>query len=285
LVAKKQVLSSELFIKRVIVYIALGLLTILALGPVWIMLVNATRSTEEIVQGISIMPSRYMINNWKVLSSRGTFNAMRGLANSLIVSCGYTFLAVYFGALAAYGFHVYDFKGRKFLFTVVLGVIMIPAQLTTIGYYQYMSRVGLTNTLYPLILPGLASSTTVFFLKQYISSTLPLELVSAGRVDGANEFSIFHRIALPMMAPGMATMAIFAFVVSWNNFMLPSIILTSSEKYTLPLMVQMLKGDAFRVEYGALYLGIAISVIPIILAYIVFSKFIISGITAGGVKE
>lgn len=271
-------------ISKIIKYIVLLLFVLMTVGPIWIMFVNATRSTEEITQGISMLPSKYLLVNWKLLSSRGTFNAVTGFYNSMIISCSFTFLAVYFGSLAAYGIHVYNFKGSKFILVMIIGVILIPQQLTYIGYYQYMSQLKLTNTFLPLIFPGLASSTTVFFMKQYMSSTLHKDLIYAGRIDGCSEIGIFHRIVVPILAPGMATMATFAFVSSWNNFMLPVIMLTNNKKYTLPLMVQLLKGDAFRVEYGSLYLGIVLSVLPIIAAYIIFSKKIIGGVSAGSVK-
>lgn len=272
-------------IYKICVYVILILFVIMVVGPVWILFTNATRSTEEIVQSISLMPSKYLVNNWKILESRGSFDAVRGFLNSMTISCGFTLLAVYFGTLTAYGLHIYKFRGKNLLYSIIIGTIFVPMQLTYIGYYKYMSAIKLTNTFYPLIFLGLVSPTTVYFMKQYMATVLPLDLINAGRIDGCSELLIFHRIVLPILAPGMATMATFAFVASWNNFMLPNIMLTSTKMYTLPLMVQLLKGDAFRVEYGALYLGIALSVLPIILAYLFFSKFIIRGVTLGSIKE
>lgn len=266
-------------------FLLLTALALLTLLPIATLFANATRSTEQVSQSLSLLPGKSLAHNYELLASRGTFNAVRGFLNSMTVSLGFTFLSTYFGTMAAYGLHVYRFRGRDALFAIVLAVIMIPAQLTTIGYYKLMSAFGLTNNLLSLILPGLCLPTTVFFLKQYISQTISFDLLAAARIDGASESRIFHRVFLPMVSPAMATMAIFAFVSSWNNFMLPNILLTNSSKYTLPLMVQLLKGDAFRVEYGALYLGIALSVLPIIAMYLVFSRFILEGVTRGAVVE
>jgi ABC-type sugar transport system, permease component len=272
-------------IPAAVYFLVLAALALLTLLPIVVLFANATRSTEQISQSLSLLPGGALRHNYQVLSSRGTFNVVRGFCNSMLVSMGFTFLSIYFGTMAAYGLHVYRFRGRDALFLVVLGVIMIPAQLTTIGYYKLMAAVGLTNNLVSLILPGLCLPTTVFFLKQYMSQTISFDLLAAARIDGASESRIFHQVFLPLVSPAMATMAIFAFVSSWNNFMLPNILLTNSAKYTLPLMVQLLKGEAFRVEYGALYLGIALSVLPIIAMYLVFSRFILEGVTRGAVVE
>ncbi|EAG3032092.1 carbohydrate ABC transporter permease, partial [Listeria monocytogenes] len=207
-----------------------------------------------------------------------------GFKNSFLIAAGATVLNVYFSALTAYGVIAYEFRGKKVLFAVILGLIMIPQQISMIGFYQFMNRLGLLNNFLPLILPAIASPATVFFLKQYLETIYHPDLADSARLDGAGEIKIFHRIMLPLMKPGLATMAIFSFVTSWNNFLMPLILINDTEKYTLPMLVQLLKTDVYRTEFGSMYLGISLSIIPLLLIYLFLSKYIVGGVTAGGIK-
>jgi multiple sugar transport system permease protein len=148
-----------------------------------------------------------------------------------------------------------------------------------------MSKLGLTDNYAALILPSIASAGTVFFAKQYLESVVIQDLIDAARMDGASELAIFHLVMLPIAAPGAFTMGIFAFITSWNNFFTPFILISSIEKYTLPMLVQTLRGDVYRTEYGSIYLGLAITIVPIIIIYALFSRYIVSGIAMGSVKE
>ena len=283
-------------IKSTIIYIFMIIFGLIAVVPVYVLLINATRSTAQINGGLSIIPSIHAFNdwtgpdgvviksNWFALTSRG-FKIAHGFRNSIIVAGFSTLLNVYFSALTAYAIHIYRFKGRKILWAVIMTLIMLPASLSFIGFYQFMAKIHLTNTYIPLIVPAIAAAGTVLFMKQYLESILSLELIEASRIDGAGELLIFNRIILPVIKPALATQAIFAFVASWNNFMTPFVLLSQTEKYTLPMLVQMLRGDIYRTEYGGIYLGIAISLVPIIIFYCFMSKFIISGLTMGSVKE
>jgi multiple sugar transport system permease protein len=205
--------------------------------------------------------------------------------NSVFLAVASTFVSVYFGLLTAYGIVVYDFPGKKIFSNFIVVLVMIPMQLSIFGFYQYMSKLGLTDNYAALIIPGIASAGSVFFGSQYLESMVVWDLIDAGRIDGASELGIFHTIMLPIAAPGAATMGIFAFVGSWNNFFTPFIMISSIEKYTLPMLIQTLRGDVYRTEYGAIYLGLAITVVPIILLYAFFSRYIVSGISMGAVKE
>ncbi|MFO7679427.1 MAG: carbohydrate ABC transporter permease [Chloroflexota bacterium] len=271
-------------INRFFIYIVLIFLVVITILPIWILLINATRSTVEIQQGISFLPSKHAITNYTILANRG-LNLSRGFMNSLFISFSTTFLTVYFSFLAAYGIVVYDFKGKKFFSGFIVVLVLIPMQLSIIGFFQYMSRLGLVDNYASLILPSIASAFAVFFGLQYLESVVIKDLIDAGRVDGAGEFSIFHRIMMPIAMPGAVTLGIFAFIGSWNNFFTPFILISSIEKYTLPMLVQTLRGDVYRTEYGAIYLGLAITAIPVILIYAFFSKYIINGIAMGSVKE
>jgi ABC-type glycerol-3-phosphate transport system permease component len=269
---------------RIFVYAVLIILLVVTIVPIWLLIVNATRSTAEIQQGISILPSTHLLDNYDILLGRG-LNMVRGFSNSLYVAVASTIITVYFSLLTAYGIVVYNFKGKQFFSNFIVLLVLIPMQLSIIGFYQYMSRLGLTDNYASLILPLIANAGAVFFGKQYLESMIIHELIDAARIDGASELGIFHRVMMPIAAPGAATMGIFAFVASWNNFFNAFILISSIEKYTLPMLVRTLSGDVYRTEYGAIYLGLAITIVPIIIIYAIFSRYIVSGIAMGAVKE
>jgi len=269
---------------RIFVYIILASLLVMCVFPVWILLVNATRSTSEIQQGISLIPSNNLVANWKNLTGRG-FSITRGFFNSSIISVSVTVLTVYFSMMFAYAVHVYDFSYKKFLYGLVLLLVLVPTQVSIIGFYRYMNALKLTNTFIPLIVPAIAAPGSIFFAKQYLESVIVKDLIDAARIDGCSEIRIFHRIMLPIAKPGAFTMGIFAFVASWNNFFTPFMMISKMPKYTLPMLVQTLRGDTYRTEYGSIYLGLAVSIVPIIIVYAIFSKYIVNGIAMGSVKE
>ena len=272
------------YILKGIIYVVCIILAILSIMPFWVMLMNATRSTTQIQQhAISLLPSGYLANNLKILLGK-SFNPFKGFVNSMIVSTCATLCAVYFSTMTAYALVIYDWKLRRSFFTFIMAVMMIPAQVTTIGFYQMIYKVHMTNNFLPLILPSIAAPTMVFFMRQYMYPALSMEIVQAARIDGAKEFFIFNRIALPIMKPAIATQAIFAFVSSWNNLFMPSILLTNSDKYTMPIMVSLLRGDIYKTEYGSIYLGLALTVLPLFIVYFLLSKYIIAGVALGSVK-
>ncbi|MFU0828457.1 MAG: ABC transmembrane type-1 domain-containing protein [Lachnoclostridium sp.] len=272
-------------IYKIFIYIVCIFLSILSIFPFWIMFMNATRGTYEIQQSaISLLPSTYLLSNLKVLLGK-SFNPLVGFINSFIISSGSTICAVYFSSLTAYALVAYNWKLRQPFFTFILAVMMIPAQVTSIGFYQFMYRIHLTNNFLPLILPSIAAPAVVFFMRQYLLATLSIDIVNSARIDGAHEFSIFNRIIIPIMKPAIATQAIFSFVGSWNNLFMPLILLTDNDKYTMPIMVSLLRGDIYRTEFGSVYLGLSMTVLPLFIVYFLLSKYIIAGVALGGVKE
>lgn len=276
--------NKENRVMKVVIYVVCIFLAILSVLPFWIMIVNATRSTTEIQQhAISLIPSSYMMNNIKILLGK-SFNPIVGFGNSLIISIGATVLAIYFSSLTAYAQVAYNWKLRNAFFSFIMVVMMIPAQVTMIGFYQMVYKIHMTNKLSMLILPAIASPTMVFFMRQYLQPTLSMEMVQAARIDGAKEFMIFNRIVLPIMKPAIATQAIFSFVASWNNLFTPLVLLTDQKKYTMPIMVSLLKGDIYKTEYGSVYMGLTLTVLPLIIVYLLLSKYIIAGVALGGVK-
>lgn len=271
-------------IKKVILYLALTLLAVTCMVPFLLMIVNATRTGVEITTSFTLIPGNALLDNWKIMNS--FLNVFKGMFNSLLVAVPCTLLTAYFSAITAYALAVYKFRGNKLLFTIIVVFMMIPGQLGLIGFYNLCNTLHLIDTYIPLIIPAIAAPGTVFFLRQYVQSSLSPALLEAARIDGAGELLIFHKIVLPIMSPGIATMSIMGFIGNWNAYLTPMLILNSQEKYTLPVMVAALKNSTdITGNQGAIYLTVALSVIPIMLVFCFFSRYIISSISAGSVKE
>ena len=267
-----------------IIYILCIILAIMSVMPFVIMIINSTRSTTEIQQhAISLIPSTYLMKNFAVLTGK-SFNPVKGFVNSIIVATGATACTVYFSTLTAYALVVYKWKLRDGFFTFIMAVMMIPSQVVSIGFYQFMYKIHLTNNFLPLILPAIAAPTVVFFMRQFMLPSLHIDIINSARIDGAKEFYTFNRIVLPIMKPAIATQAIFGFVTSWNNLFTPMVLLTDQKKYTMPIMVSLLKGDIYKTEYGSIYLGLGLTILPLIVVYLCLSKYIIAGVTLGSVK-
>lgn len=269
--------------KKNLIYVFLTIVAVACALPFLLMLVNATRSGVEISSSFTLIPGKHLLENWKQMSEY--FNLFRGIGNSIIVAVPATLLCIYFSALTAYGLAFYKFKANKIVFVSILVFMMIPGQLSMIGFYQLCSKLHLINSYIPLIVPSIASPGTVFFLKQYAESDLSAEILEAARIDGASETRTFHTIVLPILKPGIATMGIMSFIGNWNNYLMPMILLTKKDKFTLPVMISTLRAATnLQQNQGAIYLSVAISVIPILLVFIFFSRHIISSISAGAVK-
>ncbi|MDR1770579.1 MAG: carbohydrate ABC transporter permease [Hungatella sp.] len=271
-------------ILKIIIYVVSVFLAVLSIAPFYIMVINATRSTTQIQQhAISLLPSGYMMKNLAILLGK-SFNPANGFFNSLIISVGATLCAVYFSNMTAYGLVVYNWRFRRPFFSFIMAIMMIPAQITMIGFYQMVYRIHMTNNFLMLILPAIASPSMVFFMRQYMMPALSMEIIQAARIDGGGEFFIFNQIAMPIMKPAIATQAIFCFVSSWNNLFTPLVLLTDQKKYTMPIMVSLLRGDIYKTEYGSVYMGLALTVLPLIVVYLLLSRYIIAGVALGGVK-
>lgn len=267
-----------------LLYLFLILLSVLCFTPFWLMIVNSTRTGNEIMTSFSLLPGSNLAANWKLVDDN--MDLGKGFMNSIFIAVCNTALVSYFSALTAYGLAFYKFRGSKTLFTILLIFMMVPSQLSLLGFYDLCNKLHMIDSYWPLILPSIASPSTVFFLRQYILSVMPRSILEAPRVDGAGELKIFHRIALPIMAPGIATMAIATFIGSWNNYLIPMMLINTPAKRTLPVMVAELSAVRdITTNLGATYLVVAISVVPIMVAFCFFSKYIISGISAGSVKE
>ena len=169
--------------------------------------------------------------------------------------------------------------------TFILMIMMIPTQVTALGFLQLIMKMNLMNSFIPLIVPAVASPVTYFYMKQYMESSLPIEIIEASRIDGAGEFRTFNQMILPIMKPALAVQAIFAFVTSWNNYFIPSLILTDDKKKTLPVLIANLRSaDFLKFDMGQVYMMIAFSIFPVILVYLILSKHIVQGVALGSVK-
>ncbi len=274
--------------ERVIKEIVCVILCIMSIIPFLILFVNASRTSEAIKAGLSLIPGGNLATNWANFNAKQNgmqLTVFKAMINSFVIAVPSTLLSVYFSTLTAYGIHVYDFKLKKAAWSFIIAVMIVPTTISAIGFYRFMLKLNLLDTYWPLIIPSVAAPAIVFFMKQYMESTLSKELVEAARIDGSGEFRTFNMIALPLMKPAVATQAIFAFVASWNNLFMPNMIITTDAKKTLPLFVQMLRSDQFKTDYGVLYIGLAITILPIFVVYFILSKNIVAGVTLGGVKE
>ena len=263
-------------------------LCILSLLPFYLMFINATRTSNDVKSSISFLFGSHLMENIATFTQKQKgvgITAWGSMGNSLLIAVPYTALSVYFSALTAYGLYAYNFKAKKFAWGFILAVMMVPTQVFAVGFYKFMLHLGLIDTFLPLILPAITTPVVVFFMRQYLAATLPLDILEAARIDGSGEFHTFNTIVLPMMKPALATQAIFQFVASWNNLFLPSLIISSSGKKTLPMFVQMLMGESFRTDYGVVFLALSITILPMFVMYFILSRYIVEGVTLGGVKE
>ncbi|MCR4869311.1 MAG: carbohydrate ABC transporter permease [Lachnospiraceae bacterium] len=277
--------SKPSHVRTVIAYIVLIFLAFLCLFFFYVLLVNCTRDHISIQKGFSAIPGDHFITNFKNVLADANVPIFSGLKNSLLVSGLSAFLATYFSCMTAYGIYAYDFKLRKFAFVFILLIMTMPTQVTALGFIKLVEKMSLLDTLVPLYVPSIAAPVVFYFMYSYMQSSLPMELVEAARIDGSNEMHTFNFIVLPLMKPAIAVQAIFTFVSSWNNYFMPALVLTSKNKQTLPILIAALRSaDFLKFDQGKVYMLITMAIVPIIVIYILLSKYIVSGVTLGGVK-
>ena len=272
--------------RTVIAYIVLIILTFLCLFFFYILVINCTRSHQQIQAGFSFLPGKSFMTNLRNVLNDAKIPVLSGIKNSLIVSGCCAVLATYFSALTAYGLYAYNFRFKKPAFIFIMLILVMPTQVSAMGFINLITKMGMINTLYPLILPSIAAPAVFYFMYSYMQSSLPLELVEAARIDGCNEFRTFNRIVIPIMKPALAVQAIFAFVQNWNNYFLPALVLQENSKRTLPILIAMLRSaDFLKFDMGKVYMLITVAIVPIIIVYIALSRYIVAGVALGGVKE
>ena len=272
--------------QTILAYVVLILLSFLCLFFFYILIVNATRSHADLQKGFSAIPGTYFLENLKNVANDGSFPMFKGILNSLIVSTCSAALCTYFSSLTAYGLYAYDFKAKKAAFTFIMAILVMPTQVTAMGFLRLITNMGMYDSLLPLIIPSIASPAVFYFMYRYRQSSLPLSLVEAARSDGSGEFRTFNRIVLPIMKPAIAAQAIFTFVSSWNNYFVRALVIQSKDKMTVPILIATLRGaDYMNFDMGKIYMMITVAIVPIIIVYLLLSKYIIAGVTLGGVKE
>ena len=263
-----------------------AIVAIMCLFPFLALILSITKTSRQIQSGFAFSVGTNLFENFKSLiefMNDYDYSIIRSFFNSCIISISSTSLCIYFSALTAYACHVYDFKFKKFFEKFILLLIIIPGQLGAVGFFRLVMNFGLDNTYVPFIFPAIAAPSTVYFLRQYMKSNFSREYVDAGRMDGASEFRIFNTICLPYIKAGIATMALFGIISSWNNFMGPLTFLSDSNLYTLPQIMYYLTA-AELTDYGAYYLSIFITMLPMLIVYFFMSKTIMKGVSAGGLK-
>ena len=274
-----------LTLSRIVVYTILIFLSILCLFSFYMLFVNASRSHSDLQGGFQLLPDDYLLTNLVNAWNDASINIPRGMLNSFIVASSTAILTTYFSALTAYGIHAYEFRLKKAAFTFIMAVMVIPSRVSAVGFYQMCVKLGWTNSYIPLVVPGIAAPVVFFYMKQYMESVLPMEIIDAARVDGSGEFYTFNRIILPMLKPALAVQLIFSFVQSWNNYFMPALILDKAEMKTVPLMIAQLRSaDYSKFDMGKVYMFILLAILPVVVVYVFLSKSIIKGVTAGSVK-
>lgn len=273
-------------LRVIVAHFVLITLSFMCLFFFYILIINATHSHAELQKGFSALPGGSLFDNLSKVANDGSFPMFHGILNSLIISGLTAAICTYFSALTAYGLYVYDFKLKKVAFTFILAILVMPTQVTSMGFLRLITNMGMYDSWLPLIIPSVASPAVFYFMYSYLESSLPISLVEAARIDGSNEFRTFNTIVLPIMKPAIAVQAIFTFVGSWNNYFIPALVIQTKSRMTVPILIATLRGaDYMNFDMGKIYTMILVAIVPIIIVYLFLSKYIIAGVTLGGVKE
>ena len=273
-------------LRVIVAHFVLITLSFMCLFFFYILIINATHSHAELQNGFSALPGGSLFDNLSKVANDGSFPMFHGILNSLIISGLTAAICTYFSALTAYGLYVYDFKLKKVAFAFILAILVMPTQVTSMGFLRLITNMGMYDSWLPLIIPSVASPAVFYFMYSYLESSLPISLVEAARIDGSNEFRTFNTIVLPIMKPAIAVQAIFTFVGSWNNYFIPALVIQTKSKMTVPILIATLRGaDYMNFDMGKIYTMILVAIVPIIIVYLFLSKYIIAGVTLGGVKE
>ena len=274
-----------MLIARIVVYTILIFLAVLCLFSFYLLIINSSRSNFQLQGGFTLMPGGHFLDNMRNAWNDQSINIPRGMLNSFFIATCSAILTTYFSALTAFGIHAYNFKLKRAAFLFIMAVMMIPPQVSAVGFIQLVYKFHLTNNYIPLIVPSIAAPVVFFYMKQYLESVLPMEMVEAARVDGSSEFRTFNPIVLPIMKPAIAVQMIFSFVSSWNNYFIPALLIDKAELKTVPIMIAQLRSaDYSKFDMGKVYMFILLAILPVLVVYIFLSKSIIRGVTAGSVK-
>lgn len=269
----------KISLRKIALNALLIVVTAACIFPFYIMLIMSTYSTSDLSVRINLFPGTYLAENLKTVfeSPMWVF-----YWNSIYIAVTTTFLSVFMSALAGYGIEKYNFKFKKLVFNIIIATMLIPGQLSLIGFVMEISKLGMAGTHWPLILPA-ASSFGVFWMASYIREGIPSEVIESARVDGSNEFMTFFRIGVPLIKPAIGTLTLIGFLASWNNFMLPLVILNEEKLFTIPLGIKNF-GSIYRADLGAQVAAISIATVPVLIILSFFNKTLVRGLISGSVK-
>ena len=265
-----------------VAYVLVAVGGLIMLAPFYFMFVFASHSRTEI---FSLPPPLFFgddfLLNVKILVDRIPF--WRSLGWSLYVALASTGLTLLFCSMGGYAFAMFEFRFKKSLFLLVMGTMLLPSFLGMIPTFMIMDAFGWIDQPRALYIPGAASAFGIFLMRQFITASIPRELVEAARMDGCGELSIYWRIVLPLLKPALGTLGLITFIASWNNFIGPLIVMRSPEMYTLPLALRSMQSPV-NTEWGAVMAGSAIATLPLLVLFAISSRRLIDGLTAGAVK-
>lgn len=274
----------KLTLSQIAIFILFVLIAIFCIIPFYILFISSFKDGNDLIRygiNLSIDFDKMSFKNFVFLFT-GDHSYFTWFFNSLILTIVQVGLTLFVSAFVGYGFAAYDFKGKNFLFTCVLFVMMVPFEILMLPLYNQINDMNLVDTYAGIILPGIASASTIFFFRQYLSG-IPRAIIDAGRIDGASEYGIFFKLILPLMKPSFAAMAILNFMGSWNNLLWPLLVLKSDTKFTLPIGLNTLL-TPYGNNYDLLIIGSLFSIIPILILFLCFQKYFVDGMTAGAVK-
>jgi len=263
-------------------YLLVGVGALVMLAPFYFMFVFATHSRTEIFNlPPPLWPGDDFQLNLSILTEKIPF--WRSLGWSLYVALASTALTLLFCSMGGYAFAMFEFKLQKSLFLLVMGTMLIPSFLSMIPTFMVMDALGWIDQPRALYIPGAASAFGIFLMRQFISASIPRDLIEAARMDGCSELGIYARIVLPLLQPALGTLGLITFIASWNNFIGPLIVMRSPEMYTLPLALRSMQSPV-NTEWGALMTGSAIATVPLLILFALSSRRLIDGLTTGAVK-
>ena len=262
-------------------HIILIIASFISVFPLYWMIAAATNNSTDVLGGKLSLGTNFIQNLMKLTEMQ---NVSRAFCNSLFYSTILSVLSLFICSIAGYGFEIYHDKAKDTLMNILLLAMMVPFAATLIPLFKLFSGMGLSSTWIAYVLPTISTPFLIMLFRQSARS-FPMEIIEAARIDGAREFRIFNQIVLPLMKPALAVQLIFTFVSSWNNYFIPSLLINKASKKTLPLLIAQLRSaDFLKFDMGQVYMMIAFAIVPVIIVYICLSKFIVRGVTLGGVK-
>ena len=269
-------------ISIVVTILLLAMVSIVMIFPFYWMLISSFKPIGRIFTvPLDVVPREFTLASYKKLITQTPF--LRWYFNSVLITAAYTLLALFFSTLAGFGFAKYDFKGKNVLLVIVLGSMMIPLHSLVIPLFMLLIRLGWVNTYHGVVIPFAANAFGIFYISQYLT-TVPSDLIDAGRIDGCSEFGIYRMIILPLLKPALGVLTIYFAMTSWNWFLWPLVVMRAENLFPLNVGLSTFISD-YRQRYDELMAASVLCVIPIIALFLSMQKQFVSGLTAGSVKQ